>query len=249
MNVLMQSLTYATLMFGWSSGVSVYDPPPAARPHYHRSAITADEYATATDPPRYNFAYDVSDAHTGDIKSQTETRDGDFVRGQYTLVEPDGTRRIVDYTADEHNGFNAVVSKEGHPTATIAPRLPAAEAYTAYRPAGPYKPVGPYKPAGQYKPVGQYIPAGQYKPAEQYKPVRKPAIYKPSVAAAYRPAPAAIYLQQQHDDAGVYPTAAYYRSTAAAYPTAATAYPAAPLYKSAHKQPPSPLYAYRPSYY
>jgi len=30
------------------------------------------------------------------------------------LYEPDGTQRIVEYTADKHNGFNAVVKKIGH---------------------------------------------------------------------------------------------------------------------------------------
>lgn len=29
-------------------------------------------------------------------------------------MEPDGSIRTVDYTADSHNGFNAVVSKSGH---------------------------------------------------------------------------------------------------------------------------------------
>lgn len=45
------------------------------------------------------------------MKSQHETRDGDVVKGQYSLVEPDGSIRTVDYTADKHNGFNAVVHK------------------------------------------------------------------------------------------------------------------------------------------
>ncbi|KAF2880954.1 hypothetical protein ILUMI_25235 [Ignelater luminosus] len=44
-----------------------------------------------------------------DYHSQWETRDGDKVRGQYTLLEPDGSKRIVEYTADKHSGFNAVV--------------------------------------------------------------------------------------------------------------------------------------------
>ncbi|EEZ98276.1 larval cuticle protein A2B [Tribolium castaneum] len=61
--------------------------------------------------PQYSFAYDVQDALTGDSKSQVESRNGDIVQGQYSLVEPDGTRRVVDYTADPINGFNAVVSK------------------------------------------------------------------------------------------------------------------------------------------
>lgn len=29
-------------------------------------------------------------------------------------MEPDGTVRVVKYTADDHNGFNAVVQRLGH---------------------------------------------------------------------------------------------------------------------------------------
>lgn len=63
-------------------------------------------------PAEYQFEYSVHDEHTGDIKSQQETRHGDDVQGHYTVVEPDGHRRIVHYTADEHNGFNAKVERE-----------------------------------------------------------------------------------------------------------------------------------------
>ncbi|CAG4965898.1 unnamed protein product [Parnassius apollo] len=62
--------------------------------------------------PQYSFSYDVQDGLTGDSKSQHESRDGDVVQGSYSVVEPDGTKRTVDYTADPHNGFNAVVHKE-----------------------------------------------------------------------------------------------------------------------------------------
>jgi len=48
---------------------------------------------------------------TGDQHSQTESRDGDSVQGQYSLVEPDGAVRTVTYTADAVNGFNAVVDR------------------------------------------------------------------------------------------------------------------------------------------
>lgn len=54
----------------------------------------------------------MQDPATGDIKHQSEERTDDgVVRGQYSLVEPDGSVRTVDYTADPVNGFNAVVSK------------------------------------------------------------------------------------------------------------------------------------------
>lgn len=63
----------------------------------------------------------MEDGRTGDKKSQYEVREGDVVRGQYSLVEPDGSIRIVEYTADPKNGFNAVVTKKagiGHPEET-----------------------------------------------------------------------------------------------------------------------------------
>lgn len=81
------------------------------------------EYPDA--PAEYQFQYSVHDEHTGDIKSQQEERHGDDVKGQYTLIDADGHRRVVDYTADEHNGFNAVVRREpleGHKIVkTVAP--------------------------------------------------------------------------------------------------------------------------------
>ncbi|XP_026471448.1 prisilkin-39-like [Ctenocephalides felis] len=70
--------------------------------------------------PKYSYNYGVADHHTGDIKSQHEVRDGDVVKGQYSLVEPDGSVRTVKYAADGVNGFNAVVSKSA-PTVHAVP--------------------------------------------------------------------------------------------------------------------------------
>lgn len=51
-----------------------------------------------------------------------EHRNGDHVRGQYSLTDPDGTRRTVDYSADPHTGFNAVVSRQPlHPAPVPVP--------------------------------------------------------------------------------------------------------------------------------
>ncbi|KAG5872287.1 hypothetical protein JTB14_037419 [Gonioctena quinquepunctata] len=83
-----------------------------ASPTLLNSAQHAEDYYTH---PRYEFNYGVQDGHTGDHKSQHEQRDGDVVKGYYTVAEPDGTLRTVHYTADDHNGFNAVVEKSGHP--------------------------------------------------------------------------------------------------------------------------------------
>ncbi|XP_047112017.1 cuticle protein 21-like [Schistocerca piceifrons] len=77
-------------------------------------AELADPYY---DPnPQYSFSYSVSDALTGDAKQQQESRSGDVVEGSYSLVEPDGSVRTVQYTAAPGAGFNAVVSKDGVPT-------------------------------------------------------------------------------------------------------------------------------------
>nr|XP_026486195.1 cuticle protein 8-like [Vanessa tameamea] len=70
--------------------------------------------------PKYAFNYGVKDPHTGDVKSQQEERDGDVVKGSYSLVEPDGTTRTVNYSADDHTGFNAVVHKSGHAVHPVA---------------------------------------------------------------------------------------------------------------------------------
>ncbi|XP_044737555.1 larval cuticle protein A2B-like [Chrysoperla carnea] len=91
-----------------------------AAPVYHTAPIALKkvivEHEEEEGPAHYDFAYGVHDEHTGDIKEQKETRKDDAVEGYYTLKEADGTRRIVHYTANKHDGFNAVVTHEGKPT-------------------------------------------------------------------------------------------------------------------------------------
>ncbi|XP_034239919.1 adult-specific cuticular protein ACP-20-like [Thrips palmi] len=64
--------------------------------------------------PKYEYKYGVEDSHTGDYKDAKEERDGDVVKGEYSLLQPDGRKRIVHYTASKHGGFNAIVSYSGH---------------------------------------------------------------------------------------------------------------------------------------
>ncbi|XP_047526788.1 adult-specific cuticular protein ACP-20-like [Vanessa atalanta] len=59
--------------------------------------------------PKYTFTYVVKDPHTGDKKSQHESRDGDVVKGVYSLQQPDGSERTVHYHGDRNTGFNADV--------------------------------------------------------------------------------------------------------------------------------------------
>ncbi|XP_055529732.1 larval cuticle protein A2B-like [Wyeomyia smithii] len=81
--------------------------------HHHEEhgyEVPHDYFAHA----KYKFDYGVQDPHTGDHKTHWEERDGDVVRGAYTIFDSDGSTRIVEYTADPLHGFNAVVKKIQH---------------------------------------------------------------------------------------------------------------------------------------
>ncbi|PZC79468.1 hypothetical protein B5X24_HaOG216351 [Helicoverpa armigera] len=60
----------------------------------------------------YSFSYGVADGKTGDVKSVWESRNGDTVKGHYSVVEPDGSTRTVEYSAGPNTGFQAVVNNE-----------------------------------------------------------------------------------------------------------------------------------------
>ncbi|XP_073822028.1 cuticular protein 30F [Musca autumnalis] len=115
---------FALLIVGISAVLAIEYP-------YHGPAAIIKPVEVEA-PAHYDFSYSVHDEHTGDIKSQTESRKGDQVHGQYTLVDADGLLRTVDYTSDAHNGFNAIVRREplGHKVikavAPIAKVLPLA---------------------------------------------------------------------------------------------------------------------------
>ncbi|XP_065164264.1 pupal cuticle protein Edg-84A-like isoform X2 [Atheta coriaria] len=64
-----------------------------------------DYYAT----PDYNYSYGVKDPKTGNTQEHQESRQGDAVKGQYSVVQADGVTRVVKYTADPKNGFQAIV--------------------------------------------------------------------------------------------------------------------------------------------
>ncbi|XP_025423655.1 cuticle protein 7-like [Sipha flava] len=64
------------------------------------------------EPRSYHFQYAVHDDVTGDVKSQNEVSDGrGTVRGTYSLLEADGSTRVVEYTADDEHGYRAEVKK------------------------------------------------------------------------------------------------------------------------------------------
>jgi len=84
------------------------------------------------EPANYQFEYSVHDDHTGDIKEQHETAKDGAIEGYYTLIDADGYKRIVHYTADDHHGFNAEVRREpieGHKVVKAA--APVVQKYVA----------------------------------------------------------------------------------------------------------------------
>ncbi|XP_022903309.2 cuticle protein 19-like [Onthophagus taurus] len=87
---------------------------------YANHKADQDEGFDQSHKPRYEFNYEVNDRKTKDQHQQEERRDGDRVEGRYSLHEPDGTVRIVTYTADHKSGWNARVERRGkaeHPEA------------------------------------------------------------------------------------------------------------------------------------
>lgn len=88
--------------------VLVFAYPPISEYSLHHDDKPYDAHA----PNPYHFEYSVNDPHTHDIKSHHEVNDGHGnVKGSYSLLESDGSTRIVEYTADHEHGFNAKVKK------------------------------------------------------------------------------------------------------------------------------------------
>lgn len=62
---------------------------------------------------RYSFSYAVE---AGDVVTHHwEERRGDLLRGSYSLLEPNGKIRVVQYQADDTRGFRAVVKHRNQP--------------------------------------------------------------------------------------------------------------------------------------
>ncbi|KAG5676658.1 hypothetical protein PVAND_006476 [Polypedilum vanderplanki] len=149
-------------------------------------------------PANYEFNYDVHDTHTGDIKQQHEIAKEGAVSGEYSLIDADGYRRIVSYTADDHHGFIANVRREpvdGHHKIVAQPVVAkvvapvvqkvAVAAPQYYSPAPVVQkyvaPVQKYvAPVQKYvAPVQKYVaaPTVHYsQPAVQY--VQQPTVHK-----------------------------------------------------------------------
>ncbi|KAJ8962758.1 hypothetical protein NQ318_001156 [Aromia moschata] len=78
---------------GAVSAYSTVAHAPAVAAYAHVAPV-APVVAEPSAPAHYDFGYSVSDPHTGDAKSQHESRRGDVVQGSYSLLDSDGTKRL-----------------------------------------------------------------------------------------------------------------------------------------------------------
>ncbi|XP_016954278.3 larval cuticle protein A3A [Drosophila biarmipes] len=193
----------------------VYHAAPAVATYAHAPVAVAQKVvvkaAEEYDPhPKYRFSYGVDDKLTGDNKGQVEERDGDVVRGEYSLIDADGYKRTVQYTADPINGFNAVVNREPLVKAVaVAPvvktvaapvaHYAAPAAYTSYAAPAVVKTVAPvahYAAPAVVKtvaPVAHYAAPAVVKTVAPVAHYAAPAAYATYAAPAHYAAPAAAY--------------------------------------------------------
>ncbi|EDV93733.1 larval cuticle protein A2B [Drosophila grimshawi] len=162
-----------TILFAACIAVASAGVVPVAAPL--AAVAQVEEY----DPhPQYTYGYDVKDALSGDSKTQVETRDGDVVQGQYSLNDADGYRRIVDYTADPINGFNAVVRREPLVAAVAAAPVVAAPAPVVH--AAPLAAAAPFAYAAAPAPIVKAAPLVAAGPA-----IVKTQFASPLISYAY----------------------------------------------------------------
>ncbi|XP_060518880.1 larval cuticle protein A2B-like, partial [Cylas formicarius] len=69
----------------------------------------------------YQFGY-VVEAETT-LSQHMEEREGDFTRGSYSLLQPDGQIRVVRYQVNGRQGFKALVEYRPLRTGTVVSHL------------------------------------------------------------------------------------------------------------------------------
>ncbi|XP_017030677.1 larval cuticle protein A2B [Drosophila kikkawai] len=193
----------AAQVYHAAPAVATYAHAPVAVAHAQPVlAKAAEEY----DPhPQYKYAYDVQDSLSGDSKSQVEERDGDVVRGEYSLIDADGYKRTVQYTADPINGFNAVVNREPLVKAVaVAPvvktvaaapvaHYAAPAAYTSYAAPAVVKTVAPVAHYAAPAVVKTVAPVAHYAAPAVVKTVAPVAHYAAPATYTSYAAPAVAY--------------------------------------------------------
>ncbi|XP_070494770.1 cuticle protein 21 [Chironomus tepperi] len=89
---------------------------PKAQPRPNKPVYRQEEQESREedyDPsPSYQFGFDVKDDEFTNYQNRKESRDGNVIKGSYSVVDSDGFIRTVTYTADPKEGFKAEVVRE-----------------------------------------------------------------------------------------------------------------------------------------
>ena len=120
--------------------------------------------------PSYQFGFDVKDDEFTNYQNRKESRNGNVIKGSYSVVDSDGFIRTVTYTADPKEGFKAEVVRE--PT-DIVIKVPTPAPQTQ-QPQGQIFRQAPAKPQ---QPQQQYVQQPQqpqhqqqYRQQQQQRP-------------------------------------------------------------------------------
>jgi len=195
----------------------VYHAAPAVATYAHAPVAVAQKVvvkaAEEYDPhPQYRFSYGVDDKLTGDNKGQVEERDGDVVRGEYSLIDADGYKRTVQYTADPINGFNAVVNREPLVKAVaVAPVVKTVAAPVAHY-AAPAAYASYAAPS-----VAHYAAPAVVKTVAPVAHYAAPAVVKTVAPVAHYAAPAPVAHYAAPAAYATYAAPSHYAAPAAAY--------------------------------
>lgn len=57
----------------------------------------------------YEYRYTIEDPISGVISEKWESRLGDYVKGRYSFLQPDGLVQTVHYESDDTSGYRAIV--------------------------------------------------------------------------------------------------------------------------------------------
>lgn len=117
--------------------------------------------------PSYQFGFDVKDDEFTNYQNRKESRDGNVIKGSYSVVDSDGFIRTVSYTADPKEGFKAEVVRE--PT-DIVIKVPTPAPQTNQPQGQIFRQQAAQKPQQQQQ---QYAPQPQ-----QYRQQARPEYYQ-----------------------------------------------------------------------
>ncbi|NP_001166682.1 cuticular protein RR-2 motif 78 precursor [Bombyx mori] len=119
-------------------------PQPQYRQQYQPQRAEPQQPQEEYDPhPSYQFGFDVNDDQYTNYQNRKEQRDGDVIKGSYSVVDSDGFIRTVTYTADPKEGFKAEVQRQ--PT-DIVVKIPTPKPQIAQQPQLAHQPQISHQP-------------------------------------------------------------------------------------------------------